>query len=156
MYWKAWATSARSTPGERPGGCWGFMGSLTYTSAPLASSILPTQLVAVRGIPVTSSGGPPGGRSLPGVGLLDDLGGHVRRQLLVVGELARERPLAPGHRAQVDGVADRLGLGDGRPDQGPAGADGVGAGHPAAPRRQVAEDVADELVRHQHLQLEDG
>ena len=51
MYWKAWVTSARSTPGERPGGCWGLRGSLTYTSAPLASSILPTQLVAVRGIP---------------------------------------------------------------------------------------------------------
>jgi hypothetical protein len=31
----------------------------TYTGAPLASSISPTQLVAVRGIPVTSSGAPP-------------------------------------------------------------------------------------------------
>jgi hypothetical protein len=51
--------SARSTPGERPGGCWGLSGSLTYTSAPLASSILPTQLVAVLGMPVTSSGAPP-------------------------------------------------------------------------------------------------
>jgi hypothetical protein len=59
MYWKAWVTSARSTPGERPGGCWGLSGSLTYTSAPLASSILPTQLVAVLGMPVTSSGAPP-------------------------------------------------------------------------------------------------
>ncbi len=64
MYWKAWPTSARSTPGERPGGCWGLSGSLTYTSAPLASSILPTQLVAVRGIPVTSSGAPPVGAHL--------------------------------------------------------------------------------------------
>ena len=58
-YWKACSTSARSTPGERPGGCWGLSGSLTYTSAPLASSILPTQLDAVLGMPVTSSG-PPG------------------------------------------------------------------------------------------------
>jgi hypothetical protein len=41
MYRKACSTSARSTPGE-----------------PLASSILPTQLVAVRGIPVTRMGPP--------------------------------------------------------------------------------------------------
>jgi hypothetical protein len=58
MYRKACSTSARSTPGERPGGRWGLSGSLTYTSAPLASSILPTQLVAVRGIPVTRMGPP--------------------------------------------------------------------------------------------------
>jgi hypothetical protein len=36
-------------PGERPGGCWGLSGSLTYTSAPLPP--LPTQLVAVLGMP---------------------------------------------------------------------------------------------------------
>ena len=42
--------------------------------------------------PPCVSWSPGHGRSLAGVGLLDDLGGHVRRQLLVVGEAAGERP----------------------------------------------------------------
>src|SRR5919201_2869073 len=58
MYWNRCRIGARRTPGEPPGGCWGFIGSLTYTRPPLTSIILPTQLVPARGIPVTSTGDP--------------------------------------------------------------------------------------------------
>src|SRR5688500_18212778 len=54
MYWKRCVTCASSTPGDRPGGCRGLSGSLTQTTSPEASSILPTQLVPLRGSPVTS------------------------------------------------------------------------------------------------------
>ena len=77
MYWKAWLTSARSTPGERPGGCWGLSGSLTYTSAPLASSILPTQLVVVLGAG-DQQRSPPVTLHLRALTSSTNLGGHVR------------------------------------------------------------------------------
>src|SRR6266511_5632659 len=56
MYWNPCSTSARRMPGEWPGGWLGFSGSLTYTNRPLAASIMPTQLVAERGMPVTRTG----------------------------------------------------------------------------------------------------
>src|SRR4051794_2284643 len=56
MYWKRCSTGALRTPGDCPGGCRGLSGSLMYTKRSPASSILPTQLVPARGIPVTRSG----------------------------------------------------------------------------------------------------
>src|SRR6266511_6158759 len=89
-------------------------------------------------------------------GLVDHLLGEVGGDLLVVGELHPERPPAPGHGPEVDGVPGHLCLGGQGPDALPAG---PGLLHPQdlAPLGvEVAHDVARVAVRHQDVHLHDG
>src|SRR5579859_60714 len=95
-----------------------------------------------------------GGADFAGLAALDQLTGQVLWHRLVVIELHRVGRAALGHRTQIGGIAEHLRQRHERPHHLRVAAHFRALNH-AAPRVEIAEHVAEEVLRRDDLDLHD-